>query len=174
MSYVWLKLNLSSIGYQSLLYHLMVNELWNYFLLRLILPNIEMYLKTKLIMRYLHTQPCTFSRKTFKSEGNKIYIWYISPPPFPPNTSTFYCVLRIQCLIQLHANKFHILCRLQQIVTNSLPCTSTKSVSSGYGTKVSISIQYSAIIYHIICAKLPIGVSINFPCFLITKSKLNI
>lgn len=83
MSYVLLKLNLSFVGYQSLLYHLMVNELWNYFLARLILRNIEMYLKTKLIMRYLHTQPCTFSRKTFKSEGNKIYIWYISPPPFP-------------------------------------------------------------------------------------------
>lgn len=28
--------------------------------------------------------------------------------PFPPNTSTFNCVLRTQCLIQLHANKFHI------------------------------------------------------------------
>lgn len=54
------------------------------------------------------------------------------------------------------------------------PMHKYKSVSSGYGTKVSISIQYSAIIYHIICAKLPIGVSINFPCFLITKSKLNI
>lgn len=89
MSYVWLKLNLSFVGYQSLLYHLMVNELWNYFLLRLILPNIEMYLKTKLIMRYLHTQPCTFSRKTFKSEGNKIYIWYVFRHPLSPKHIDF-------------------------------------------------------------------------------------
>lgn len=72
--------------------------------------------------------------------------------PFPPNTSTFNCVLRIQCLIQLHANKFHILCRLQQIVTNSLPCTSTKSVNKQrlwYQSVNQYSIQCDHLSHHL-------------------------